>query len=184
MSTNKNTNSTDIELRNSGLIILCDKIETDTIKNTVKELVYMNSLEERDYKHIQLILNSTGGELHSSFMLTDFIEFSKIPIHITGLGICASVGILILCSGEKGQRIITKNTSLLSHQYTWGFNDKYHDLIAARKEQDLIQERMIRHYLKHTKLDRGKIKEILLPESDVWLSPKEAKKYGLIDRIV
>jgi len=185
MTIKTSANATNIELRNQGIIHICGAIKDEKIGETIKELVFMNFFENMSFKNIQIILNSCGGELNSAFMLTDFIEFSKKPVYITGLGICASAGILILCSGVENHRIITKNTSLLSHQYTWGMaGEKYHDLVASRKEQDLTHERMINHYLKHSNLNRNQIKKILLPESDVWLTPKEAKKYGLIDKIV
>lgn len=180
----KSTTATNIELREQGIVNICGLISDDSMKTIVEELVYINSIKEPDFKAIQMILNSSGGSVPAGFMITDFIEFSKMPVYITGLGTCASMGILILCSGAKGHRIITKNTRLLSHQYSWTSSGKHHELIADRKEQDMTQERMIRHYLKHTKLNKKQIKEILLPETDVWLTYVEAKKYGLIDKVV
>jgi len=184
MIKSNSTNTTDIELRNCGLITLCNKIANDSIDKVIRELLYMNAIEKPEFKNIQIILNSSGGDLYASFMLTDFIDYSRLPVFITGLGVCASSGILILCSGEKGYRTITNNTSLLSHQYSWYQEDKYHEMVATRKQQDLLQERIINHYIKHTKLNRKKIIEILLPKSDVWLTAREAKKYGIIDKII
>jgi len=176
--------STGIEIRNRGIISICGKIEDDSMATVIKELIFMNSIEKPIFKAIQMILNSSGGSIRAGFMITDFIEFSKLPVYITGLGICGSMGMLILCSGEKGHRVITKNTSLLSHQYSWENKGKYHELIANRKEQNLIQQRMISHYLKHTHLNEQQICDILLPNQDVWLTDKEAKKYGLVDKVI
>ncbi|MDD5327434.1 MAG: ATP-dependent Clp protease proteolytic subunit [Phycisphaerae bacterium] len=180
----KSTIATSIELREQGMVNICGAISDDSMKTIVEELVYINTMVKPNFKAIQMILNSPGGTMPAGFMVTDFIEFSKMPVYITGLGTCASMGLLILCSGTKGHRIITKNTRLLSHQYSWETSGKYHELIADRKEQNMVQERMIRHYLKHTKLNKRQIKEILLPATDVWMTGKEAKKYGLIDKVV
>ncbi len=180
----ESTNNTEIELRNQGIINICGKISDDSMQKVIQEFVYINSIIEPDFKAIQIILNSPGGTIPAGFMLTDFIEFSKLAVYITGLGICASMGILILCSGAKGHRIITKNTALLSHQYSWENAGKYHELVADRKEQDLVQRRMIKHYLKHTKLNERQVREILLSAKDVWLTHREAKKYGLIDKVI
>jgi ATP-dependent Clp protease protease subunit len=86
-------------------------------------------------------------------------------------------------SGTKGRRILTPNTSILSHQYSWGSFGKEHELFAQIKEYDLTTERMIAHYKKCTGLSEKEIREYLLPASDVWLSAKEAKKLGLCDEI-
>jgi ATP-dependent Clp protease protease subunit len=86
-------------------------------------------------------------------------------------------------SGTKGRRIITPNTSILSHQYSWGSSGKEHELFARVREFELSTERMIAHYKKCTGMSEKKIRELLLPAEDVWLSAKEAVKYGIADTI-
>jgi ATP-dependent Clp protease, protease subunit len=70
----------------------------------------------------------------------------QFPIRTIGLGQIASAGLLIFASGSKGQRILTPNTSILSHQYSWGAFGKEHELFATVKEFDLTTKRMIAHY--------------------------------------
>lgn len=171
-------------LRDEGVLILNSEIDNTKIKGIIEDIIYLNNKNDNKIKNIQIILNSPGGNCWDGFLLIDIIEYSKLEVFITGLGICASMGILILCSGTKGKRVITKNTLLLSHQYSWGSFGKYHELIADRKGQDILHKSMIKHYLKHTKLDEEQIEKILLPKSDVWLTPKEAKKYGIVDKII
>ena len=86
-------------------------------------------------------------------------------------------------AGEKGRRILTPNTSILSHQYSWGSSGKEHELFARVREFELSTERMIAHYKKCTGMTEKKIRELLLPAEDVWLSAKEAVKYGIADKI-
>jgi ATP-dependent Clp protease protease subunit len=109
---------------------------------------------------------------------------SKIPIKTVGLGLIASCGILTFMAGTKGRRVVTPNTSILSHQYSWGSRGKEHELFATMREFELSSERMLEHYKKCTGLTEKKIREVLLPAEDVWLSAEEAKKYGIADKIV
>lgn len=174
----------EIILRNKGIIVLNGEIEEIKIKQVAEDIIFLNECDKAEFKHLQLILNSTGGNIWEGFMLIDIIKHSKIPIHTLGLGVCASMGILLLCSGTKGYRFVTHNTDLLSHQYNWQTAGKYHELIADRKQVTRLHEKLINHYLVNTKLNRKQIKKHLLPASDVWLIPQEAKEYGLIDKII
>ena len=79
----------------------------------------------------------------------------------------ASAGLLIFISGARGKRLLTPNTSILSHQFTWGSFGKEHELFAAVKEFDLTTKRMIQHYKKCTGLSDKDIRKYLLPPQDV-----------------
>ena len=86
-------------------------------------------------------------------------------------------------SGEKGSRFLTPNTSILSHQFSWGSWGKEHELFAATKAFDIVTEQMINHYKKCTGLTVKKIREVLLPPEDRWLTAKEALKLNICDGI-
>ena len=100
-----------------------------------------------------------------------------------GLGSIASSGLLIFLSGHKGRRVLTPNTSILSHQFSWDVGGKAHELFATVKEFDLTQKRMIEHYRKCTGLDDDTIRTVLLPPQDVYLDAEEALKYNICDAI-
>jgi ATP-dependent Clp protease protease subunit len=109
---------------------------------------------------------------------------SAIPIKTVGLGLIASCGVLTFMAGHKGKRVITPNTSILSHQYSWGSGGKEHELFARVREFELSTERMLAHYKACTGMSEKTIREVLLPPQDVWLSAKEAVKYGIADKVV
>jgi len=178
------TLTTDIALRNQGIVNLSGIIDKAATSAAIESMLFMNELEQPGFDKIRLVLNSPGGGMDNGFQLTDYIQFSKLPVHITGLGICASMGILILCAGEKGHRIVTNNTTLLAHQYSWGNQGKYHELLARRKEEDRVHHKILCHYKKHSNLTKEQIEKFLLPPSDVWLSPSQAKRFGLIDKVI
>lgn len=162
--------------------LLMDEINLNTCKNAIEWVFEANFSEERPHL-LNLLVCSPGGDLNAAFALVDTMRGSAIPIRTIGLGQIASAGLMIFISGDKGQRILTPNTSILSHQYSWGAFGKEHELFASIKEFDLTTKRMIEHYKKCTGLPEKKIREILLPPQDVWLSSVEAKKLGICDDV-
>ena len=169
----------------SGIIYFSDHFDSNTTKPVINTIIEKNLLPQKERpKEITLIINSPGGEVHSAFALIDTMKGSAIPIKTVGLGMIASCGILTFMAGTKGRRVITPNTSILSHQYSWGSVGKEHELFARVREFELSTQRMMDHYKKCTGLSEKKIREILLPAEDVWLSAKEAVKYGIADKIV
>jgi ATP-dependent Clp protease protease subunit len=133
---------------------------------------------------MKFIINSPGGEVSSAFALIDSMKGSKIPIYTYGLGEIASCGLMTFIAGEKGKRFITRNTAILSHQYSWGSYGKDHELMARVKEFHNTQHRIVEHYKRCTGMSEKDIRKILLPPEDVWLTAKEAVKYGIADEIV
>jgi ATP-dependent Clp protease protease subunit len=152
--------------------------------DALKFILARNLMRKDRPKQIKFIINSPGGEVPSAFALIDTIKGSKIPVFTYGLGEIASCGLLTFMAGEKGHRYITRNTAILSHQFSWGTIGKEHELHASVKEFNNTSQRIIDHYKKCTGQTEAVIKKFLLPPEDVWLTPKEAVKYGIADQIV
>lgn len=162
--------------------ILMDEISMNSCKNVVDWILQTNFAEEKP-ELLNLIVCSPGGDLNAAFAVIDTMRGSAIPIRTIGLGQVASAALLIFTSGTKGHRLLTPNTSILSHQYSWGAFGKEHELFATVKEFDLTTKRMIAHYKKCTGLSEAKIRETLLPPQDIWLASQEAKKLGICDMV-
>jgi ATP-dependent Clp protease protease subunit len=171
------------ELFNRGQHVFMGEVTMETMKPLIDWIIAENYNKHKRKKELTLGICSPGGDLNACFALVDVMKGSKIPIRTIGMGMIASCGLLMFISGEKGKRILTPNTSILSHQYSWGTYGKEHELFAVVKEYDLTTERMVNHYRKCTGLTEEKIRKYLLPPHDVWLSAKEAKKLGLCDSI-
>lgn len=180
-------NSSDKEnprLDRAGIYIFSEEFNAASTGKAISFILTKNLLSQKKRpSNITLIINSPGGEIPGAFALIDIMKGSRIPVHTLGIGEISSCGLLTFMSGKKGHRIITSNTSILSHQYSWGGYGKEHELIARVKEFDLTAERMLQHYKKCTGLSEKVIKEVLMPPSDVYLSAKEAVKYGIADQI-
>jgi len=128
-----------------GIFLLMDEISDATCKDVIQFIISKNLVKPYP-KYLQLIINSTGGDLQAAFALIDTMKGSAIPVHTVGLGCVASAAVLIFIAGVKGKRVLTPNTSILSHQYSWGTYGKEHELLATAREYELTTQRMLKHY--------------------------------------
>ncbi len=171
-----------VELLMNGVVVFMGDVTVETMSPLI-DWILAENYKEKKKKELTLGICSRGGDLNACFALVDIMKGSKIPIKTVGLGMIASCGLLMFITGTKGRRVLTPNTSILSHQYSWGSIGKEHELFARVKELELTTERMINHYKKCTGLKEADIRKYLLPAHDVWLGAKEAKKLGLCDKV-
>ena len=147
-------------------------------------IIVRNLMKKNKPPFIKLLINSPGGFITGAFALIDTMKGSSIPIYTYGLGEIASCGLMTFMAGTKGKRFVTPNTSILSHQYTGGSFGKDHELMATVKEFNNTHARILAHYKKCTGMSEKDIQKYLLPAEDVWLTAKEAVKYGIADEVV
>jgi len=169
--------------KNDSMFLIFGEIDTAIAQSTVEWILNANYTIEDPPEVLTIFINSAGGDLTAAWAIIDVMRGSSIPIRIIGLGQIASAGLLILSAGEKGMRILTENTSVMSHQYHWGSVGKHHELMAAQKEFTLTQTRLINHFKKVTGLSEDEINEKLMPPHDVYMSSLEAKALGICDEV-
>lgn len=180
------TLSTDLRpqtLSDNGVYYFANEFTMDSVRDVITWILDANFQTKTPYENLTLMLTSYGGDLFAAFALIDVMRGSQIPIHTVGLGIIASAGLMTFIAGQKGQRIITPNTSILSHQWSSGAFGKEHELLATQKQFDLTTKRIISHYRKCTGLSEKIVREKLLPPQDMWLSAEEAKNYNIADKV-
>jgi len=177
------TDSPSQALNDHGIMVLMDEIDTDSIKPVVEWILHENHVRKKKLKELLLMVCSDGGDLSVAFALIDVMRSSRIPVKTVGLGSVGSAGLLIFLAGAESRRILTPNTSVLSHQFSWGNEGKAHELFATIKEFELTHKRMVDHYRVCTGLDDETIKRVLLPPQDVYLSATEALEYGICDHV-
>lgn len=166
-----------------GIYVLMDGITNDSVRPVIEWILHENHVRKKKYRELLLMICSNGGVLEDAFALIDVMKSSRIPIKTVGLGSIASCGLLIFLAGSPGRRVLTPNTSILSHQFSWGSSGKVHELFATVKEFQLTETRMIEHYRATTGLDDDVIKKVLLPPQDVYLSAQEALQYHICDEV-
>jgi ATP-dependent Clp protease protease subunit len=170
-------------LRENGILMLTDKFDQETIMPLVGQIYEYNLMpEELRPDNITLVINSPGGSVHSAFHLIDAMMMSDVPVNTIGHGLVASCGVLTIMAGKY--RMLTHNTSVMSHQYSWGSSGKEHELHAKIKEFDMAGDRMEAHYKKFTKKSVKYIRKHLLHATDEWLAPDECLKHGIVDKVI
>ena len=169
------------QLQDNGIYVFMGEVDDESVKPVIEWILAENHVTKKKKKELLLMICSSGGELEAAFALIDVIRSSTIPIKTVGLGQIASSGLMIFLAGNP--RILTPNTSILSHQYSWGSEGKHHELWAVTKEFNLVHSRMLAHYKMATKLDDDTIKEKLLPPQDVYLSAEEAVQLKICNYI-
>lgn len=170
-------------LQDAGMYVFMDEVNDETIKPIIEWILVENHVKKKKHKELLLMVCSEGGSIEDAFALIDVMNASSVPIKTIGLGCIASAGLMIFLAGSTGRRVLTPNTSILSHQYSNYHEGKAHELFAMHKEHDLIQKRMLEHYRKTTGLPSDVILTKLLPPSDMYLTADEALELGVCDYI-
>jgi ATP-dependent Clp protease protease subunit len=170
-----------VSLLDNHVHFLYGDIEEENIMKAVQWITYENLIPGDNV--LTLYVNSMGGSLTDAFALIDVMRTSNKPIVTVGLGSVISAAFMIFAAGTTGNRIISKNASIMCHQFSSGMDGKYHDIKAITKENELTNKRMVDMLKEFTGLDTRTIKNKLLPPSDVWLTAEELVGLGIADRI-
>lgn len=173
----------DVSLESFGSHMFFGEVDDISTRDAVEFILKANQIFP-DKRDLTLYINSTGGNVGSGFALIDIMQVSRHPIKTVGLGNIMSMGVLILCSGAKGKRIMTKNTQVMAHQFSDDTGGKFHEIVSIYKAELYMEQQFIQHFKSHTNLSEKQIKDILFGPSDRWLSPTECKKYGIVDHVV
>lgn len=172
----------DISLESLGGHAIFGDIDENTIKDACTFIIKANQLFKD--KDISLFINTQGGSAYDTFALVDLMQISKLPIRTIGLGSIMSAGVLIMCAGTKGRRVMTKNTTIMAHQFSGGSAGKFHELMQNYQADVYMKNQFITHFSNHTNMKKRQIEDILFGASDRYLTPTECKKFGLCDQII
>ena len=170
-------------LYRSGVHYLTGEINEFNTTDLIEWIISENCAKEKK-QSLTLYINSIGGNLYDAFAVIDIMKASTIPIHTIGLGSLMSAAFMIFVSGEKGKRTLTKNTSIMCHQFSSSYEGKEHDIKASEREVRFVKQRMLDIIKDSTEMDERTIKRKLLPPSDVWLSAQECLELGVADFIL
>ena len=156
-------------------------INEESVGKVIRWIVYENLKSEEP---LTLYINSDGGNLPDAFALIDVMRVSKAPIRTIAIGSICSSAFLIFAAGTRGQRFVGQNTISMCHQFTDSPTGKYHDLKTKLKENERINNLMVKLLTDCSDLSEKEVKTKLLPPSDVWLSAEELVELGIADSIL
>ena len=167
-------------LLNERIIFLGEQVDEHTANIVVAQLIHL--AYEDPKKDIKLYINSPGGSVYDGMAIYDTMQYIKPDVQTIGIGLQASMGAFLLSSGAKGKRFALPHSKIMIHQPSHGTKGKVTDMEIDLKEGLAVKEMLSELFAKNTGQKLTKIKADM--ERDYWMTPDEAKKYGLIDEII
>ena len=162
------------------IIFLGEEVNETTASLVVAQLLFLES--EDPNKDIQLYINSPGGMVTAGMAIYDTMQYIKCDVSTICIGLAASMGAFLLAGGTKGKRFALPNSEIMIHQPSGGFQGQATDMeIRTRLILDL-KKRLNKIYAANTGQKLSVIEKAM--ERDNFMTPEEAKKFGLIDHIV
>ena len=154
---------------------------TDNVATLITaQLLFLES--ENPKKEIYFYINSPGGLVNAGLGVYDTMQYIKSPVSTLCIGQASSMGSFLLTAGEKGKRFSLPNSRIMVHQPSAGFQGQATDIQIHANEIMSLKKRLNEIYSKHTGRTVEEIKNAL--ERDKFMTPKEAKEFGLIDKVV
>ncbi|MDO5704639.1 MAG: ATP-dependent Clp protease proteolytic subunit [Paracoccus sp. (in: a-proteobacteria)] len=137
---------------------------------------------ENPSKDISMYINSPGGVVTSGLSIYDTMQYIRPRVSTLVVGQAASMGSLLLCAGEKGARYSLPNSRVMVHQPSGGYQGQATDILIHARETEKLKRRLNEIYVKHTGRSLDEVEQAL--ERDRFMSPEEAKDWGLIDEVL
>lgn len=136
-------------------------------------------------KNIHVWISSYGGSVDNVFAMIDLISYVKKPIYTIGYGKAMSAGCLLLASGNKGMRYATQKTNIMFHTVSAGTTGRTADVVKAADDIKRTNDQVLKELARATGKTLKDIKDLLKEElnTDIFLSAKQAKKFGIVDHI-
>lgn len=162
------------------IIFLGDAVNEHTANSVVAQLLFLHAEDAK--KDIYFYINSPGGSVYDALAIYDTMQYIANDIQTVGIGIQASAAAFLLSSGTKGKRVILPNSTVMVHQPSSGTRGKVTDMEIDLKESLRIKQQLNEIMAKNTGQTVKQIQSDM--ERDYWMTAEEAKKYGIVDKII
>lgn len=162
------------------IVFVAGPVEDQMATIVVAQLLFLEA--ENPKKEISMYINSPGGVVTSGLSIYDTMQYIRPKVSTLVIGQAASMGSLLLTAGEKDMRFSLPNSRVMVHQPSGGFRGQATDILIHAKETQDLKQRLNEIYVKHTGQELAAVEAAL--ERDNFMSPEEAKSWGLIDDIV
>jgi ATP-dependent Clp protease protease subunit len=144
------------------------------------QLLFLES--ENPSKDISIYINSPGGVVTSGMSIYDTMQYIRPEVSTVVIGQAASMGSLLLAAGARGKRYSLPNSRIMIHQPSGGFQGQTTDIQIHAKEMLAVRQRLNEIYVHHTGQKIDVIENAM--ERDNFMTPEDAKAFGLIDEVV
>jgi ATP-dependent Clp protease protease subunit len=162
------------------IIFVNGPVESNMAALICAQMLFLES--ENPKKDISLYINSPGGEVNAGLAIYDTMQFIKAPVGTLCMGTAYSMGSFLLMAGEPGHRVALPNASILVHQPLGGFQyGQVTDFLIHADESRRLKRRLNEIYARHCGRTYDEVEAAL--DRDHYLSPEEARTWGLIDHV-
>ena len=161
------------------IIFIGDAIEDHLANLVIAQLLFLDS--EDPEKDISLYINSPGGVVNSGLAIYDTMQYVRAPVSTICIGMAASMAAVLLAAGAKGKRFALPNSRIMVHQGSGGFRGNAPDAVIQMREWEFLVNRNIEIMARHTGQPVEKVRQDT--DRDRFMSPEDAKDYGIIDAV-
>ncbi len=162
------------------IIFVSGPVHDEMATVIVAQLLFLEA--ENPSKEISMYINSPGGVVTSGLSIYDTMQYIKPKISTVCIGQAASMGSLLLAAGEPGMRYSLPNSRIMVHQPSGGYQGQATDILIHAEETMKLKKRLNEIYVNHCGKTYEEVETGL--ERDNFMSPEEAKDWGLVDEIV
>jgi ATP-dependent Clp protease, protease subunit len=167
-------------LLRENIIFLGGPIDDYTANIVIAQLLFLQSEDPK--KDISLYINSPGGVVTAGLAIVDTMNHIKNDVSTVCVGLAASAGALILSAGEKGKRYALPNSEIMIHQPLGGVQGQAADIEISAKQILRIRETLNKILAKNTGQPLSRIEKDV--DRDYYMTTEDAKKYGIIDKVI
>jgi ATP-dependent Clp protease protease subunit len=167
-------------LLKENIIFISGSIDDHLANTVIAQLLFLQSEDPK--KDISLYVNSPGGSVTAGMAIIDTMNHIKNDVSTVCVGIAASMGAVILSAGEKGKRFILPNAEVMIHQPLGGVEGQASDIAITAKHILKIREKLNALLAKNTGRPLSQIEKDV--ERDFFMDAEEAKKYGIVDKML
>jgi ATP-dependent Clp protease protease subunit len=162
------------------IIFLGEGIDDAVVNTVIAQLLFLDA--ENSKEDIKIYINSPGGSVTSAMALYDTMQHVKADVSTICIGQAASAAAVLLACGAKGKRFSLPNSRVLIHQVMGGVEGQQKDVEIQAREMMRIKNQINNILSKHTGQPVSKIEKDT--DRDYFMTAEEAKKYGIIDKII
>jgi len=162
------------------IIFLTGPVTDENANTVIAQMLFLASQDAE--KEIQLYINTPGGSVTAGLAIYDTMQYVKCPVATICFGLAASMGAVLLASGEKEKRFALPNSEVLLHQVAGGVQGQATEIEITAKQIIKIKNKLSKILSDHTGQPLQKVENDT--ERDFYLTAQEAKEYGLIDQVI
>jgi ATP-dependent Clp protease protease subunit len=166
---------------NSRNVFLHSEVSENSVASAVAQMLH---LAEVSRDPIHLIVSTYGGSADEMFGLYDTIKLLPCPVHTVGLGKVMSAGVLLLAAGARGHRLMGARSRIMIHSVSAGIYGNVFDIENETRELRRLHDLTVSSLVQETRMTRRQVERLLDPKLDVYLTPDEAVRLGIIDKII